>query len=187
MPNKKLNLEIGKRFGKWEIISDETIVKNNITHWKCLCDCGTEQYVPLNNLMNGSSTQCRKCATKEGGKKRRKGYELISGDYWSQIKSSAKRKNITFEVRIEQAWEKFREQEGKCSLTGEAIVLTGYPYDKEKTTARLSLVEPEIGYVHYNIIWIHRDIEKLKGNLSKYSLLKLCNMVSDHNKPIAEL
>lgn len=180
--NKKLNLEIGKNFGKWIIVNDDTITKNNITHWYCRCECGKEQYVPLNNLMNGSSTQCRSCSTKVGGKKRRKGYELISGDYWSQIKSSAKRKNVMFDVRIEQAWEKFKEQEEKCALSGQPIILTAYPYDKEKTTARLSLVEPELGFVNYNIIWIHKDIDKIKGRLSKYKLINLCKQVTDYNE-----
>ena len=179
---KKLILEIGKNFGKWTIINDKSLKINNITHWFCRCDCGKEQYVPLNNLMGGKSLQCRDCSIKAGGKKRRKGYKLISGDYWSQIKSSAKRKKINFDVRIEEAWEKFIEQEGNCALSGQPIVLTAYPFNKEETTACLSLIEPELGYVHFNVIWVHRDVEKIKGKLSKFSLINICKQIANHNE-----
>lgn len=182
MSNKKLILEKGKRFGKWTIISDVTKKENNLTHWLCQCDCGTMQYIPLNNLMNNSSTQCQKCSNKRSGKKRRKGYELISGNYWSQIRSRAKRKNIPFEIRIEEAWEKFVEQKGKCALTGEEIVLTGYPYDKVATTAKLALIEPDLGFKNVNIIWIHKDIEQIKGNLSKFSLINLCKKIVKYSE-----
>lgn len=163
--NKKLILEVGTTFGKWKVISDETIRKNNLTHWKCQCDCGLAELVPLNNLMNGNSTQCRMCSTKKSGVKRRKGIGLISGDYWSQIKNGAKRKNLPFEIRIEEAWDLFNEQEGRCMLSNRKICLTGYPYDKEKTTAVLSLIEPERGFVKDNIVWLHKDVANIKRNL----------------------
>jgi len=179
---KKLNLGIGTRFGRWTIISNETKTMNNVTNWLCECDCGQQHYVPLNNLMNGSSTQCQICSAKKSGKKRRKGHELISGDYWSQIRSNARRKKINFDVRIEEAWEKFVKQEGNCALSGQVIILTGYPYDKELTTAKLSLIEPKLGYIESNIIWIHRDIEKLKGNLSMYAFVRICKQIANHNE-----
>jgi len=180
--NKKLKLEIGKNFGKWEIISHKTIRKNNLTHWLCRCECGTEEYIPLNNLMNGSSTQCRNCATKQSGKKRRKGHELISGDYWAQIKFQAKRKQLPFEIRIEQAWKKFEEQKGRCFISNKEIILTGYPYNKKETTAILSLIIPHIGYVIDNIIWIHKDIAKLKGELSYKELLNIVYEIEKYNR-----
>jgi len=175
--NKKLILELGKRFGKWQIVSNETTRKNNLTHWLCECECGKEESVPLNNLMNGSSTQCFSCATKIAGKKRRKGVGLISGDFWSQFKAKVKRKNIDFNIRIEEAWAKFEEQEGRCAITNRVIVLSGYPYDKEITTAALSLTEPKLGYVPANIVWLHKEIDRMKGNLSIYQLYDVANEI----------
>jgi len=175
--NKKLILDIGKKFGKWEIISNETIRKNNLTHWLCRCNCGKEEYIPLNNLMNGSTTKCFNCAKEVAGNKRRKGVGLISGDFWSQFKSKVKRKNIKFNLRIEEAWAKFQEQEGHCAITNREIVLTGYPYDKDKTTAALSLIDPKIGYVSTNIIWLHKEIDLMKGNLSIYQLYNVANEI----------
>lgn len=178
--NKKLILEIGKKFGKWTVISKETIRKNNLTHWLCRCDCGKEEYIALNNLMNGSTTQCLNCAKKVAGEKRRKGIGLISGDFWSQFKAKVTRKNLPFDIRIEEAWAKFEEQEGRCALTNRKIVLTGYPYVKEKTTAALSLLEPKLGYVSVNIVWLHKEIDKMKGNLSIYQLYDVASEIVDN-------
>ena len=105
----KLILERGKKFNSWTIIDDVTIKKNNITHWKCQCDCGRIDFLPLNNLMNGHSTKCRTCSNIETGKKMRKGVGKISGEMWSLLKSRIKRKNIEFEIEINEAWDLFIE------------------------------------------------------------------------------
>jgi hypothetical protein len=176
MSNKKLILNIGKRFGKWIIISDKTLNIHNITNWKCLCDCGTEQFVPLNNLMNGLSTQCKVCSAKEGGLKRRKGYEDISGNQWSQIKSQAKRKNIQFNIRIEEAWEIYKLQHEQCAYTGKKLEFSGYPFDSKKNTAVLDRINTKKQFVQYNCQWIHKDIAHIKPqSMSKKEFLSLIN------------
>ena len=176
--NKKLKLEIGTKFGKWKIVSEETIKTNNLTHWKCECECGYETYVPLNNLMNGSSSQCHSCAKIDGGKKRRTGCGQISGVMWSQVKSNARRRGHEFDLRIEEAWDRFLYQEGKCELTNQEIVLTGYPYDKKKTTAVLTLINEDEGYKINNIIWIHKRIAKMKSKMSLDEFLELTYKIS---------
>lgn len=163
--NNKLNLEIGTKFGKWEITSERTETISNVTNWICKCECGHEQFVPLNNLMNGSSTQCNVCGHKESGLKRRKGFELISGDMWSQIKRKAEKKNIPFDLRIEEAWELYITQNNKCCISSLDIGLFGYPYDKEKTTATLVLINPDGVCDKNNVMWVHKDLAKMKGNL----------------------
>ena len=174
MSNNKLTLEIGKKFGKWTIVSDETFIRHNITHWKCECECGRQQDIPLNNLMNGSTTQCRACASKEGGLKRRKGHEDISGNQWAQLKSQAKRKNLKFNIRIEEAWDIYKSQHEQCALTGKKLEFSGYPYDTSKNTAVLDRLEPTIGFVKYNCRWIHKDVAAIKpANMSKKDFLEL--------------
>lgn len=179
--NKTLKLEIGTKFGNWEIISEETIRKNNLTHWKCQCQCGFAELVPLNNLMNGSSTQCRNCAAKKSGLKRRKGCGDISGEMWSQIKSNAIKRKLNFDLRIEEAWDRFEYQESKCALSGDPIILTGYPYVKENTTAVLTLIDNNGGFTKENIIWIHKDVAEMKSSMSLDRFLELSYKVTINN------
>lgn len=176
----KLKIEIGTRFGSWEVIDERTQVISNVTNWICRCDCGKEQFVPLNNLMNGSSTQCRKCGSITGGKKRRKGYEDISGNYWSQLVYKIKKKGIPFELRIEDAWDVYLKQERKCALSGFDIYFSGYPYDRKKTNAALSLINVNGGYTKDNIQWIDKKLDKFKKNLDNQELLQIVNRIYGH-------
>ncbi len=178
--NNKLNLEIGTKFGKWKIVSNRTKKISNITNWTCKCECGHEQFVPLNNLMNGSSTQCEFCSKKESGKKRRKGHKLISGDMWSQIKRKAEKKGIFFDLRIEEAWEQYVHQNGRC-ITNQKIYLSGYPYDKDKTTAVLVLSKPEDGFIKDNIMWVDTNIAKMKGDFTYGSLIMMVSSIYHSN------
>ncbi len=56
----KLPNEIGKKYGKWLVISvvkDET-KKHNRIFCKCVCECGVEKMVNVNGLRNGASASC---------------------------------------------------------------------------------------------------------------------------------
>lgn len=165
--NNKLNLKIGTEFGKWLIISDNTKRINNLTHWECRCVCGTEEFVPLNNLMNGSSTQCKNCGRKDSGLKKRKGIGDLSGDHWARIKSRIKKKYPSFSTRIEVAWNKFIQQDKTCFLSNRYIQLSGYPYDPEKTTAEYVILDGNFE------AWVHKDVAKALSVLTSYELTKL--------------
>lgn len=168
--NKTLKLAIGTEFGSWLVISDKTKRINNLTNWKCRCVCGTEEYIPLNNLMNESSTKCQKCANKISGQKRRKGVGELSGDQWAQIKNKIKKKHPSFKVRLEEAWEQFLRQNERCFLSNRKIELTGYPYNKKSTTAEYVLNDDGVeGF------WVHKNVAKLLRHMSKSDLIKLAN------------
>lgn len=62
---KRINADIGKRFGRW------VVVKANISdgYHSCLCDCGTLKNVYHHNLVRGKSTSCG-CFAREMSRKR---------------------------------------------------------------------------------------------------------------------
>lgn len=178
--NKKLNLEIGTKFGKWEVVSESTTRKNNLTHWQCKCECGNVEFVPLNNLMNGSSTQCSTCAAKSGGLKRRKGYKDITGTFWANIKNKAKQQEKFFDIRIEDAWQLYKKQKKVCAYSGLPLTFKGYESQHQIADAVLTLVNTNGEYTIDNVKWIHKDVAKLKGNLSEVELITLIDSISYH-------
>jgi hypothetical protein len=151
MANKKLIPSIGKKFGKWTVISESTIYLGGNTKWMCECDCGNKSSVAMNNLMNGNSTQCQRCSAKERGLKKRKGLGKISGEMWNQITRSK-----SVDITIQEAWDIFVSQNSKCAVSGREIEIYGYPYDKEKTTAILCRKNIDDYY------WLHKDVSNLK-------------------------
>lgn len=54
---------IGKKFGKWEILSVEwhRNKKQRFKNCLCRCECGTEKYITLTKLIHGATKRCRKC------------------------------------------------------------------------------------------------------------------------------
>jgi len=53
---KKIDLT-GQRFGRWTVISWGSI-KNGVTKWNCICDCGIEREVSSGHLRAGESESC---------------------------------------------------------------------------------------------------------------------------------
>jgi hypothetical protein len=47
---------VGQHFGKLTVISFSHM--NRIQHWNCMCDCGKECIVNINNLKNGTTKSC---------------------------------------------------------------------------------------------------------------------------------
>lgn len=54
----------GRRFGKLVVI-EFAYIRNEITYWRCICDCGCETYVRGADLLNGHTSSCG-CLTSLG-------------------------------------------------------------------------------------------------------------------------
>lgn len=175
---KKLILKEGTKFGKWTVMNSIGERKNNLSQWVCECECGVMQTVPLNNLMNGSSTQCINCAAKENGLKKRGGAGNISGDMWSQFIYKATRKGDVVTLNVDDAWNLFKKQKEKCAISNLDIQLSGYPYDREKTTAALVKIDMNKPFTLDNSMWIHKDIAKMKSDLSLEKFLYYVEKIS---------
>ena len=80
-----------KRYGKWTVIRiiDDIDDKRMVL---CRCDCGIEKPVQLDNLLNGGSTQCRKCSTKR--------IEVNSGDRHSNLTVLGEGKTVGYRRHI---------------------------------------------------------------------------------------
>lgn len=158
MANKKLIPTVGAKFGKWTVIAETTVFESGNTQWECECECGKRKFVAMNNLMNGKSTQCSKCAAKSRGHKLRKGCGDISGDMWCQMTNT-----YPYNISIEEAWELFKSQDGKCAVSGMPIEIHGYPYDREMTTAHLCVKNRE-NNVDTEYYWLYIDVALMKPN-----------------------
>lgn len=53
----------GDVFGSWAVI-ERSGSQNGRALWRCRCTCGNESHVTTSNLLSGTSTRCRSCASK---------------------------------------------------------------------------------------------------------------------------
>ena len=60
-------LMLGRQFGFWTVVSNDTIKKRRDLFYTCKCQCGKMQLISGKNLRSGTSTGCKSCVkTKHG-------------------------------------------------------------------------------------------------------------------------
>jgi hypothetical protein len=171
---------IGKVFGKWSVIGDPKSGTNNATFWLCRCECGVQRRVLANSLVSGRSHSCGTCGTRNGRIKERnpnwKGFGDIRLSKWNSFIESAKRRNIPFRITIQDGWRQFLKQNGRCALTNLPLVF----YPTTSRNASLDRIKSDKPYTKNNIQWVHKDVNRMKGDLAEEKFIAYCTMIA-HN------
>ncbi len=174
---------IGKKFGKLVVIScSETKNREGRTQMLCKCDCGNHTNVLGCNLKSGKTKSCG-CIKKALKKERPnwKGYGEISGIFFHRIQSQAIERNFPFTLTIEQIWDLFLKQKGKCALSGINIKFQSRA-KKSDGTASLDRIDSSKGYEPDNIQWVHKRVNIMKQNISDKELINWCDVISQYHK-----
>jgi L-lysine 6-transaminase len=167
----------GVVFGKWKaLMRDNVRSTNHHTYWICQCECGKVKPVSMSDLKHGKSKQCVNCSNQKN-KAKKTGHMDISGSYWCRLKGGAKHRELPFEIKIEYAWGLFLQQGGRCALSGQEISLV-----KGFDTASMDRIDSTKGYIHGNVQWVHKTINRLKNNHQDEVFIELCHGISDHQK-----
>jgi hypothetical protein len=161
----------------------------NRRFWKCECVCGNfverEEYTILRGLTE--SCGCKHPRNLKGKETTRyTGYEDINGQYISELKGKARDRQLKWdeEVTVKYLWELFIKQDKKCALTGLDLIFQGHR-DKLKgleQTASLDRIDSLKGYEIGNLQWVHKDVNKIKNNLSEERLFELCELIVQRRK-----
>jgi hypothetical protein len=183
--NRRLHLAenlVGMKFGELTVLRRDWN-RTDRAFWICCCDCGGTKSVAAKHLKGGNVDSCRAICHRIGNKNPCwKGYEEVSGKYWSRMVKGAIERNLEVSITIEDVWELFLIQNRKCSLTGEQLTLiNNNGINQGFGTASLDRIDSAKGYTVNNIQWLHKDINALKSNLPQDKFIELCNKVVKHN------
>lgn len=98
---------------------------------------------------------------------------------WIRIKTAAKHRGLVVEISLEQTINLLEKQEYRCKLTGTQIgIATSSKGDAiGETTASLDRVDSAKGYTIDNIQWVHKDVNRMKWDLSQERFIEVCRMV----------
>lgn len=147
-------------------------------YYEVKCKCLTIFTCRGSSLVNGNTQSCG-CILKESAKTTHfTGYEEITGDSFSICKYGAKKRNIPFEITIENMWNQFIKQDRKCALSDVELTMT--KSRKEKGTASLDRRDNTKGYTIDNIQWIHKDLNFMKQDFSELEFINWCNLIVKH-------
>lgn len=156
--------------------------KDGKTLWECVCDCGRTTLQNKSNLRrpHKGARSCGCLKSDYISKKYWQGVGEVSKTCWSHYKHGAKACNIEFTVTIEEIWELFLKQDGKCALTGYPIKLSRNP-KSERPTASLDRLDPSKGYTRDNCQWVHKTVNLCKHTLTNKEFINLCKLIVEQN------
>jgi hypothetical protein len=70
------------------------------------------------------------------------------------------------------------KQNKKCALSGLELKFPEFGEKATKQTASLDRINSDLGYVKSNIQWLHKDVNKIKWELSQIRFIELCKLIT---------
>jgi hypothetical protein len=152
------------------------------SYWNVRCDCGVEKTVQTTALVRHKIVSCG-CWNRN---KNWQGCGDLSKKYWTRTIQSAKKRNISFEITMNYAWDLFQKQNGKCAISNKDIVMDrnlswNYCKGEHKQTASLDRIDPTQGYCVGNVQWVHVVLNKMKSDMSQSDFIEWCKCVTKNN------
>lgn len=178
---------IGKKFGKWTVVSFNCYRYKNDDCYNCKCECGKQKIVGGSQLRCGRSIQCKNCGAKNmkrnkgNQSKLWRGYGGLHSCLWSRVINNAKYRNIPFDLTIEYVWNLYLEQDGRCAVTKLKITFPEKIHDHPKSTASLDRIDSSQGYIEGNVMWVHKQVNLMKQSLGVEEFYIWCNKIAKEN------
>jgi cytidyltransferase-like protein len=114
----------------------------------------------------------------------REDYEIKTKDfnfYIENLKHSARRRNIDFNLNVNDSIVLFEKQRGQCNLSGQNIDILS-----KRSTASIDRIDSNGPYIIDNLQWIHKDINRMKLNYDQEYFTYICNLIyKKYNNTIA--
>lgn len=174
---------LNNKYSRLTVVSYERPGKNYSPYWKCICDCGNITVVRENHLIGGTTKSCG-CLSRRTYKDNPnwKGYGEFPKKLFTSIKNSARKRDIPFDITIEDMWELYVAQNKKCKYTNIPLELRFTKDGKVIGTASLDRINSSEGYSKGNIQWVHKDINLMKWRFTHSQFIKYCELVIQNNK-----
>lgn len=172
----------GQRFN--DLVAKKVVGKDDRgCIWECLCDCGKTTTVIATRLIGGKK---KSCGCRKLGERHHQwsGTGGITGSTWRKVVNGAKERKFELSITIDQAWELYQKQNGKCALSGVDISLAHDTRDflTARATASLDRIDSKKGYIQGNVQWVHKDINLMKFDMAEDSFVYWCDKVASHKK-----
>jgi hypothetical protein len=165
-----------QRFGKYKVIDGNVIIDKE-AKVACICDCGIINNVACYTLLKGTSKGCKVC-TQSRPKELNpawKGYGRIPGKKLSRIIKGAKNRDIPINIDIKFLSEIYEKQNGKCYYTN-------LPINFDEGSASLERIDSNIGYEETNVVWVHKNVNIMKRDLSYEEFYNICKLIVENKK-----
>lgn len=149
--------------------------------WRCsICSHEWQTTIKNRRLLRSKCLKCKNVKHRGNGNPRWNGFEDITGRQWCILKREAARRNIPFDITIQDAWNIFILQSKKCALTGKPLTMYRWEDHKNVGNASLDRIDSTKGYYIENVQWIDKKLQPVKLNLQQIEFIKICKDVAGH-------
>lgn len=153
--------------------------RNDIEYyWLFKCDCG-QLTITRRDRVTAKKNPIRSCGC-QANLSKFKGIGELSQSQWYHIQKNAKVRGIRFDLQIEDAWELFLRQDGKCALTGWDISFAKRGQKWYDGTASLDRVDSKQDYRLSNVQWLHKRVNISKWDYTTLEFIDICMAVADY-------
>lgn len=172
---------LGKQIGGIVILRKHgSPIKRQKVMCKCI-PCGEEFSATFHNVYRGNYKSCGCLQYALNTKNPRwQGYGEISKSFFYSIKNGAKKRNINFNLTIEDIWQLFLDQNRKCRLSGQNIFFQKFRLDNN-ASASLDRIDSLKGYYKENVQWVHKSINYMKQSMDNKEFLDNIKKIYEHN------
>jgi len=136
------------------------------------------------NLAENRRTSCFSCRTAANNVKRTgtkakeknpawKGFGVVPGKVFSKLKRDAERRNLPFEITIEDIAHQYSKQRERCAFTGLEIFFG--------TDASVDRIDSSKGYTTENIQIVHKILNMMKRDMPNDVFIAWCKCVNFYN------
>jgi len=181
-----VKMRVGDKYGHLTVLEEFNGKPSRSKHWLCECDCG-KTVIRTSNYLNAYKYGSCGCFRNPTGMDSPafKGCGKLYASIFNRIKRGAVKRNLQFEITIEELWKLFQDQDEKCAISGMPISLGQYSRTNKgkPCTASLDRISSEEGYLSENIQWVHKYINIMKNKFSQDDFIKMCKTISEYNVP----
>jgi len=174
---------INKKFRLLLVTKRLQNTNKGLARWECRCDCGGTCIVLGTDLRQGRKKSCG-CLTHKTDVEKYKTYKTIYIGFWNKIIRGAKKRNLEFNLSVQEGYQIYKKQGGRCNFSGVPLKFysTGKTDKNEnrEDEASLDRIDSTKGYTIDNIQWITKQLNRLKMDTDNNIFIDLCREVAYH-------
>lgn len=163
------NLSCIDYYHKKNVNNNRSIIWVNLICQTCLCKSSVQS-----SIFRKGNIVCNNCVSEKHASKR-VGAKTTVNRYFISMKKGANKRNIEFNITVEDILTIINNQNNKCILSGLDISFNDGSLSVDR-------IDSKQGYTVDNIQCVHRDVNYMKSTYSQERFLEICYMVTTLNK-----
>lgn len=109
-----------------------------------------------------------------------KGGEIIPASLFYEYKHGAIRRNMLFDITLQDIEDLYKHQNGICAISGVKLKISACRNKAKESTASLDRIDSSKGYTKDNIQWVHKIVNNMKWDFEQNEFIKWCKVIASY-------